>query len=95
MAMNRLCPQALKEFENPYLSGYGYGLAVRTLCTRGRKQHKHSEFGWTGGFGTLVLMDPAKEITIVHMHQSMPNREEYLHPRIRNIVYSALNTMQK
>jgi CubicO group peptidase (beta-lactamase class C family) len=91
MAMNRLCPQALKEFENPYLSGYGYGLAVRTrMHPEAGSNTSIGEFGWTGGFGTWVLMDPAKEITIVHMHQSMPNREEYLHPRIRNIVYSAL-----
>lgn len=91
MAMNRLCPQALKEFENPYLSGYGYGLGVRTrMRPEAGSNTSIGEFGWTGGFGTWVLMDPVKEITIVHMHQSMPNREEYLHPRIRNIVYSAL-----
>jgi len=91
MAMNRLCPQTLAEFENPYLSGYGYGLGVRTrMRPEAGSNSSIGEFGWTGGFGTWVLMDPAKEITIVHMHQSMPNREEYIHPRIRNIVYSAL-----
>ena len=35
-------------------------------------------------------MDPAKKITIVYAHQCVPNREEYVHPRIRNIVYGAL-----
>ena len=44
----------------------------------------------TGGFGSWVLMDPVKKITIVYAHQAAPNREEYVHPRIRNIVYSSL-----
>jgi CubicO group peptidase (beta-lactamase class C family) len=91
MTMNRLCPQALKEFENPYHSGYGYGLGVRTrLQPAAGSNTSIGEFGWTGGFGTWVLMDPTAQVTIVYMHQSMPNKEEYIHPRIRNIVYSAL-----
>ena len=40
--------------------------------------------------GSWVLMDPATQITILYMHQSIPNREEYIHPRIRNIVYAHL-----
>lgn len=91
MAMNRLCPEALKDFDNPYLSGYGYGLAVRTrMHPEVGSNSSIGEFGWTGGFGSWVLMDPKKDLTIVYMHQSMPNREGYIHPRIRNIVYSAL-----
>ena len=91
MAMNRLCPQALKEFENPYHSGYGYGLAVRTrMHPEAGSNTSIGEFGWTGGFGSWVLMDPEKQITIVYAHQAAPNKEEYVHPRIRNIVYSAL-----
>ncbi|MBQ5341714.1 MAG: beta-lactamase family protein [Oscillospiraceae bacterium] len=91
MAMNRLCPQALSEFQNPYLSGYGYGLAVRTrMNPEAGSNTSIGEFGWTGGFGSWVLMDPEKQITIVYAHQAVPNREGYVHPRIRNIVYSAL-----
>ncbi|MBQ5341510.1 MAG: serine hydrolase [Oscillospiraceae bacterium] len=91
MAMNRLCPQALSEFENVYHAGYGYGLAVRTrMHPEAGSNTSIGEFGWTGGFGSWVLMDPEKQITIVYAHQSAPNMEEYVHPRIRNIVYSAL-----
>ncbi|MBQ8994994.1 MAG: serine hydrolase [Oscillospiraceae bacterium] len=91
MAMNRLCPQALSEFEDAYLAGYGYGLAVRTrMRSEAGSNTSIGEFGWTGGFGSWVLMDPEKKITIVYAHQSIPNMEEYVHPRIRNIVYSAL-----
>ena len=91
MAMNRLQGDALREFENPYHSGYGYGLAVRTrMRPEAGSNTSVGEFGWTGGFGSWVLMDPVKRITIVYAHQAAPNIEEYVHPRIRNIVYTAL-----
>ena len=91
MAMNRLSDQALRDFENPYLSGYGYGLAVRTrIHPEAGSNSSIGEFGWTGGFGSWVLMDPVKKITIVYAHQCSPNKEEFTHPRIRNIVYGAL-----
>jgi len=91
MAMNRLSPQALADFENAYLAGYGYGLGVRTRMNPAAGSNTSiGEFGWTGGFGSYVVMDPAKQITIVYGHNSMPNMEGYIHPRIRNIVYSAL-----
>ena len=91
MAMNRLNEQCLKDFRNAYHSGYGYGLGLRTRMDPAAGSNSSiGEFGWTGGWGTWVLMDPEAKVTIVHFHQAMPNREEYLHPRIRNIVYSAL-----
>jgi CubicO group peptidase (beta-lactamase class C family) len=91
MAMNRLNPQAMNDFENAYLAGYGYGLGLRTRMNPAAGSNTSiGEFGWTGGFGTYVVMDPASQITIVYGHNSMPNREEYIHPRIRNIVYSGL-----
>ncbi|MBQ6551574.1 MAG: beta-lactamase family protein [Lachnospiraceae bacterium] len=92
MAMNRLPEDIRKaDFENAYHAGYGYGLGLRTrMYPAAGSNTSFGEFGWTGGFGTWVLMDPAEKITIVYCHQSMPNREEFIHPRIRNIVYSAL-----
>lgn len=95
MAMNRLCPAALADFNsnrtNPYLTGYGYGLGLRTrIEPEVGSNTSLGEFGWTGGWGSWVLMDPTEKISIVYFHQSMPNKEEYIHPRIRNIVYSAL-----
>ncbi len=91
MAMNRLNPRAMEDFTNAYLSGYGYGLGVRTRMDPAAGSNSSiGEFGWTGGWGSWVLMDPAEQLSITYFHQSMPNREEYIHPRIRNIVYSAL-----
>jgi CubicO group peptidase (beta-lactamase class C family) len=91
MAMNRLSEKALKDFRNAYLAGYGYGLGVRTRMEPAAGSNTSvGEFGWTGGFGTWVLMDPKEKLSIIYFHQLMPNREEYIHPRIRNIVYSAI-----
>ena len=92
MAMNRLPEDIRKnDFENAYHAGYGYGLGLRTrMYPAAGSNSSVGEFGWTGGFGTWVLMDPVEKITIVYGHQSMPNQENYIHPRIRNIVYSAL-----
>ncbi len=91
MAMNRLCPAAIKDFTNAYLSGYGYGLGLRTrMDPVAGSNSSIGEFGWTGGWGSWVLMDPAEKLSIIYFQESMPNREQYMHPRIRNIVYSAL-----
>ncbi len=91
MAMNRLCPQALKEFDNPYLAGYGYGLGVRTRMDPAAGSNSSiGEFGWTGAWGSWVLMDPTEKISVVYFQESRPSKEDYIHPRIRNIVYSAL-----
>ena len=46
------------------------------------------EFGWTGMLGTYVSIDPAEKLTLVYMHNLFPNREAYIHPRIRNIAVS-------
>jgi len=91
MAMNRLGPDSLKDFDNAYLSGYGYGLGVRTRMNPAAGSNSTvGEFGWTGAVGTWVLMDPEKRLTILYMHQLRPNLEGYIHPRVRNVVYSAL-----
>ncbi|MCD8348205.1 MAG: beta-lactamase family protein [Lachnospiraceae bacterium] len=92
MRQNRLNEQQLKDFHSgPYLDGYGYGLGVRTLMDPARGNNASvGEFGWTGMAGTYVSIDPAEKVSIVYMHNMIPNMEEYIHPRVRNIVYGAL-----
>ncbi len=91
MATNRLNPTALAEFQSPDIMGYGYGLGMRThMDPAGGYISSVGEFGWGGAWGTWVLMDPAAEITIVHMHNSAPSLGTALHPRILDIVYSSL-----
>ena len=91
MRCNQLNEQQLKEFRNPYLEGYGYGCGVRTLMDPSAGVNSSvGEFGWTGMLGTYVSIDPAEKLSLVYMHNLFPNREAYIHPRIRNIVYGVL-----
>lgn len=87
------CLGELKAFMNwPVLSGYSYGLGVRTLVdpAEGGVNGSVGEFGWSGMAGSYVAMDSEKELTIVYMQQLVPSTEEYIHPRLRNIVYGCL-----
>ena len=91
MRCNQLNEQQLKEFRNPYLEGYGYGCGVRTLMDPSAGVNSSvGEFGWTGMLGSYVSIDPAEKLSRVYMHNLFPNREAYIHPRIRNIVYGVL-----
>lgn len=88
---NQLGPDQLKDFENDYLAGYGYGLGFRTLMTQ---KYGHNGrlgcFGWTGGTGTWVEADPVDKLSIAYMHNMAPNEELYHHHRVRNVAYGCL-----
>lgn len=90
MRRNQLNEQQLKEFTGPYLAGYGYGLGVRTMMNPLGSNSSVGEFGWTGLLGTYAEADPSERLSIVYMHNSIPNREEEIHHRVRNIVYGAI-----
>ncbi|MCR8657355.1 serine hydrolase domain-containing protein [Paenibacillus endoradicis] len=89
---NHLNAAQLEDFNNPYTAGYGYGLGVRTLIDPVAAHYGGSlgEFGWTGMSGTYALIDPAEQLSIVYMHQRIPNMELEHHLRLRNVVYSCL-----
>jgi len=89
---NHLNAAQLEDFTNPYTAGYGYGLGVRTLIDPVAAHYGGSlgEFGWTGMSGTYTVIDPAEQLSIVYMHQRMPNMEVEHHLRLRNVVYSCL-----
>ena len=99
MRQNQLCPSALEDFRNahengwPFMTGYGYGLGVKTLIDQPASgcMGTVGEFSWAGAAGTLISVDPAEEAAIVYMHQVMPNNMEgYCHPRIKNAVNGLL-----
>ena len=48
------------------------------------------EFGWTGAAGTWASIDPADGVSVVYMHQMMPNDEEYHHHRVRSVAYGCI-----
>ena len=93
MRTNTLTEQQIREdFTNNYLAGYGYGYGVRTLMDRYAGHHNGSlgAFGWTGGSGTWAESDPSEGVSIVYMHNLMPNMEEYHHLRMRAAAYGGL-----
>ena len=88
---NQLNEQQLKEFRNPYLDGYGYGLGVRTMMDPSKGSNTSiGEFGWTGMMGTYVAIDPSEHASVVYMHNLQPNMEEYTHHRVRNIAFGTI-----
>ncbi len=92
MRTNQLSEKQLKDFTFPYVEGYGYGLGVRTRIDDRKYTGNTSvgEFGWTGFLGTYVAMDPSEKMSVVYMHNSLPNMEQYVHHRVRNIAFGML-----
>jgi len=82
-----------KLFDDPYNAGYGFGYGVRTLVDPEKGNHNGSvgAFGWTGGFGTWCEADPTDGVSIVYMHNMMPNDEQYYHPRVRTVAYGLID----
>ena len=93
MRSNGLDETQLRDFQDEYNRGYGYGYGVRTLIDKAAGDNNGSigAFGWTGGFGTWCESDPEDQVSIVYMHNMMPNMETYYHPRVRNAVYGCLD----
>lgn len=91
MARNQLNEQQMKDYVFSYVDGYGYGLGVRTMLDPSRTSNSSvGEFGWTGMLGTYVAIDPSERVSVVYMHNLLPNMEEYTHHRVRNIAFGAL-----
>ena len=92
MRANGLNAEQLKDFDNMYNRGYGYGYGVRTIIDRqaGNLNGSYGAFGWTGGFGTWCEADPEEGVGIVYMHNIMPNGEEYYHHLVRTVAYGLI-----
>lgn len=92
MRSNGLNEVQLRDFEDMYNAGYGYGYGVRTLIDRQKGNHNGSlgAFGWTGGFGTWCEADPQEGVSIVYMHNQMPNMEAYYHHLMRTVAYGCI-----
>ncbi len=92
MRANGLTPSQLKDFSDEYNAGYGYGYGVRTLLDKEKGNHNGSlgAFGWTGGFGSWCEADPSEGVSIVYMHNLIPNEEKYYHLRMRTAAYGLI-----
>ena len=92
MRSNGLDEIQMKDFTNLYNAGYGYGYGVRTLVDKQLGNHNGSlgAFGWTGAFGTWGEADPEDGISLVYMHNMLPNYEAYYHLRVRTVAYGCV-----
>jgi len=92
MRTNHLNDVQMNDYIWPHHNGYGFGLGVRTMIDKaaGGSNSNLGEYGWSGMAGTYVLIDPAVDLTYVYAQQLMPSKEEYVAPRLRNVIYGCL-----
>lgn len=94
MEVNRLCKDALSDFVNGRLHGYGWGLCGRVHINPVFSLSKSSigEFGWDGAGGCFAAVDRKKNISIFYGMQVHGCSYSYiiLQPLIRALVYEAL-----
>ena len=71
---------------------YGYGYGVRTKMEPGWGGNLTSigEFGWDGAAGSLISIDPDRNIAIIYLQHMLNPYLLEIHPRIKNMVHLAL-----
>ena len=92
MRTNTLDENQIKSYDWKSLSGYGYGLGVRTMLDRakGGSLSNIGEFGWGGAAGSSVHIDPKIGLAVLYTKHTLSPREGYYMPRLRNCVYACL-----
>lgn len=92
MRTNQLNGNQLKALNWSQLTGYGYGLGVRTLIDVAKSGTcgNIGEFGWGGAAGATVLVDPDLKLSVFYTHHMLNPQEDYYQPRLRNVVYTCL-----
>lgn len=92
MRTDHLTERMRSDYGWTQLVGYGYGLGVRTHISKADSGTLSplGEFGWSGAAGCLAIIDPESELTVLYAQHLLNNQEPYVHPRLRNIVYSCL-----
>lgn len=90
---NQLTPAQAADFTWKQLTGYGYGLGVRTMIDPAKAGFPgfYSEFGWGGAAGATILVDPDENLGVFYAHHMLNPHEEYYQPRLRNVVYAGLS----
>ncbi len=81
------------EYAQNHMPGYGYGLGVRTMMdpVKGGSSGPVGEFGWGGAAGAYALMDPENDLAVYYCQHMLTSREELIHRRLRNIIYSCID----
>lgn len=93
MKTNRLGEAQLRDFNWKQLSGYGYGLGVRTHIDKAKSGSVSNigEFGWGGAAGATVIVDTEAKLGVFFVQHTLNPREEWYQPRLRNVVYSCID----
>lgn len=96
MEHNRLCKEALSDFVNGRLHGYGWGLCGRVHINPVFSLSKSAvgEFGWDGAGGCFAAVDRQNKVGIFYGMQVHGCSYSYiiLQPLIRAMVYEALES---
>lgn len=76
----------------PALSIYSYGLGVRTLVEDPGTGVPIGEFGWDGAAGAYALVDRTNQVALFYAQQVCNSyiTYQYLHPGLRDTLYSCL-----
>ena len=91
MRTNQLDEVALKDYNWDALTGYGYGLGVRTnIHPEKAGLSPAGEFGWSGAAGAYIHIDPENRIGLYYSQHMLNNMEHVIAPRLRNLLYAAL-----
>jgi len=88
-----LSSNQVKSLDWGHLKGYNYGLGVRTMYDPmgGGSSSPKGEFGWTGAAGGVAIIDPDNKLALFYAHHMINNQEDYVLPRIRNVLYSCID----
>lgn len=92
MRTNQLDKTAQKDYFWDALTGYGYGLGVRTNIhpEKAGSLSPVGEFGWSGAAGAYIHIDPENRVGLYYSQHMLNNMEHIIAPRLRNLLYAAL-----
>lgn len=92
MRTNQLTPAQAADYNWKSVTGFGYGLGVRTMIDAAKAGFPgfYSEFGWGGAAGATLLADPDENLGVFYAQHMLNPREEYYQPRLRNVIYASL-----
>lgn len=90
MKTNQLNNKQMESYNWEQISGYGYGLGVRTLIDKSSSPGSLGEFGWDGAAGAHFLADTDNRLAYLYAQHMLNSRSEIIEQKLRNVVYSCL-----
>lgn len=93
MKRNHLTPEQLPTLDWRELTGFGYGLGVRTLMNPEKAETNApvGEFGWNGAAGSYLLVDTENKISIVYTQHLLNGYGSGIHLPLTNIIYACFD----